>query len=39
MKGIAIPIDLTVDHATTDAALKRFQTQAVDAKESGLNKV
>jgi hypothetical protein len=39
VKAIAIPIYLTVDDATTDAALKHFQTQAVDAKESGLNKV
>jgi hypothetical protein len=30
IKKIAIPLNLTVDDATTDAALKRFQTQAVD---------
>ena len=30
IKKIAIPIDLTVDDATTDAAIKRFTTQAVD---------
>ena len=30
VKKIAIPIELTVDDATTDAALQRFQTQAVD---------
>ncbi|MEA5579000.1 hypothetical protein [Anabaena sp. UHCC 0451] len=30
IKKIAIPINLTVDDATTDAALQRFQTQAVD---------
>ncbi|MEH2425707.1 MAG: hypothetical protein V7K48_33880 [Nostoc sp.] len=28
--AIAIPIDLTVDNATTDAAINRFKTQAVD---------
>jgi hypothetical protein len=30
IKKIAIPIKLTVDDATTDAAIKRFTTQAVD---------
>lgn len=30
IKKIAIPIDLTVNDATTDAAIKRFSTQAVD---------
>ncbi|MBS9383810.1 MAG: hypothetical protein HEQ24_06045 [Dolichospermum sp. BR01] len=30
IKKIAIPIDLTVDDATTDAAINRFTTQAVD---------
>ncbi|MHC5775315.1 hypothetical protein [Nostoc sp.] len=30
VKALAIPVDLTVDDATTDAALNRFQTQAVD---------
>ncbi|WP_375473102.1 hypothetical protein [uncultured Nostoc sp.] len=30
VKAIAVPIDLTVDDATTDAALNRFKTQAVD---------
>ena len=30
VKKIAIPIDLTVDDATTDAAINRFTTQAVD---------
>ncbi|WP_228371223.1 hypothetical protein [Trichormus azollae] len=31
VKALAIPIDVTVDNATfTDAALKRFQTKAVD---------
>ncbi|MEH2242901.1 hypothetical protein [Nostoc sp.] len=27
---IAVSIDLTVDDATTDAAINRFKTQAVD---------
>lgn len=30
VKKIAIPINLTVDDATTDAAINRFTTQAVD---------
>jgi hypothetical protein len=30
VKALAVPVNLTVDDATTDAALKRFQTQAVD---------
>ncbi|MFN6486325.1 MULTISPECIES: hypothetical protein [unclassified Nostoc] len=30
VKALAVPVDLTVDDATTDAALNRFQTQAVD---------
>lgn len=30
VKAFAVPVDLTVDDATTDAALNRFQTQAVD---------
>lgn len=30
VKKLAVPINLTVDDTTTDAALKRFQTQAVD---------
>ncbi|MEH2068842.1 MAG: hypothetical protein V7K47_11895 [Nostoc sp.] len=30
VKAIAVPIDLTVDDATTDAAINRFKTQAVD---------
>lgn len=30
VKALAVPVELTVDDATTDAALKRFQTQAVD---------
>ncbi|MBH8562771.1 hypothetical protein I8748_11360 [Nostoc sp. CENA67] len=30
VKALAAPINLTVDDATTDAALNRFQTQAVD---------
>jgi hypothetical protein len=30
VKAIAIPIKLTVDDATTDAAINRFTTQAVD---------
>jgi hypothetical protein len=30
VKALAVPLDLTVDDATTDAALNRFQTQAVD---------
>ncbi|MEH2252619.1 hypothetical protein [Nostoc sp.] len=30
VKAIAVSIDLTVDDATTDAAINRFQTQAVD---------
>ncbi len=30
VKALAIPVELTVDDATTDAALKRFQNQAVD---------
>ena len=30
VKAIAIPVNLTVDDATTDAAINRFTTQAVD---------
>ncbi|MDZ8256919.1 hypothetical protein [Nostoc sp. ChiQUE01b] len=30
IKALAVPVDLTVDDPTTDAALNRFQTQAVD---------
>ncbi|MEH2421336.1 MAG: hypothetical protein V7K48_10540 [Nostoc sp.] len=30
VKALAVPVNLTVDDATTDAALNRFQTQAVD---------
>jgi len=30
VKDLAVPIDLTVDDAITDAALNRFQTQALD---------
>lgn len=30
VKALAVPVELTVDDATTDAALNRFQTQAVD---------
>ncbi len=30
VKALAAPVNLTVDDATTDAALNRFQTQAVD---------
>ncbi|MBD2772157.1 hypothetical protein [Iningainema tapete] len=30
VKAFAVPVNLTVDEATTDAALRRFQTQAVD---------
>ncbi|AVH70409.1 hypothetical protein [Nostoc sp. 'Lobaria pulmonaria (5183) cyanobiont'] len=30
VKTFAVPVNLTVDDATTDAALNRFQTQAVD---------
>jgi hypothetical protein len=30
VKAIAIPIKLTVDDATTDAAINRFTIQAVD---------
>lgn len=30
VKTLAIPVELTVDDTTTDAALKRFQNQAVD---------
>jgi len=30
VKALAVPLNLTVDDATTDAALNRFQTQAVD---------
>lgn len=30
VKAFAVPVELTVDDETTDAALNRFQTQAVD---------
>jgi hypothetical protein len=30
VKALAVSVDLRVDDATTDAALNRFQTQAVD---------
>lgn len=30
VKALAVPVELTVDDKTTDAALNRFQTQAVD---------
>lgn len=30
VKALAVPVNLTVDDATTDAAINRFQTQAVD---------
>lgn len=30
VKALAVPVNLTVDDATTDAALNRFKSQAVD---------
>lgn len=30
VEAIAVPVDLTIDEATTNAALTRFQTQALD---------